>query len=140
MADIIGFGTTLGYSVAGTTYTTIAKVTELDRPKQTVSDAKNSHLTSTGATHTYLPGMIEPGEVACKIIYDKTLENTLLGFFQARTTLFWKITMPDGTTTGSTYVFNGFIKEFGGSVPMEETVQTEIKIKVTGVTTFTAGT
>ncbi len=137
MADIIGYGATLGYSTdSGSNYTTVTEVLELDKPEVTVNNVKRSNLSSASAAHEYFAGMLESGEVAFKIAFQKSVEAAL--YAQMRVTLYWKVTLAD---SGSTWVFQGHITSFGGGgIPMDDIVTTPIKIKLTGKPVFTAGT
>lgn len=133
---IIGYGTTLGYATTqGGSYTAITLVTDLNKPKVSVTDVNVSSLLSTSAAKEFIPGMIEGGEPSFKLLFDKTQEAALYALL--RTTYWWKITLAD---SGSTWVWQGHIKEFGGdAVPMDDKVETSVTIKVTGKPVFTAG-
>jgi hypothetical protein len=133
---MIGFGVALGYSADGVTYTDVAKVVDITPPEPSVGKSKSTHNATANATHTYEPTLIEPGENDVKILFAKAVHAVLDGFFWSRATKFWKITLAEG----STQTFQGFIMNLGTPTPMEDQVQTTMKMCVTGKVTFTAGT
>ncbi len=138
--SIIGYGTTIGYSLTNGSFTAVAQVTEISPPETTVGEAKVTHLLSPNAFHEYIASLGEGGEGSFKFLFAKTLAATLRTMQAGRLTYYWQVTFPDGTSQGSTLVFQGHIKGLGTMVPMEEKVECEIKIKVTGLPVFTAGT
>src|SRR4051794_34387238 len=98
MADIIGYGCVLEYGTAPNTstssWTPIAGIIDMTPPAPKAADVKTSALDNTTANHTYIPGMIEPGEMKLKIKYDKTASDTLYGLL--RTTKAFRVKFSDG--------------------------------------------
>lgn len=136
---------TLQYDSGGGSYVDIGEIVSFDPFVQEVTDVKTSHLASTNATHEYLPGFIEPGEVAFTLNFAKAAYNTLHGHLQGRATRNYKVRVNDGSgaTTGSNSVFLGYVKRLGKanlSTDSTNPIQATGAIKVSGSVTFTQGT
>jgi hypothetical protein len=130
---LLGIGTTLGHATtSGGTYTTIAAVTEVKPPE---TEAQSVEITSYDSADIkeYMCGLDEPGETDFTLNFDKTVYAALMGL--RRTSLFWKITLPDD----STYAFEGWITKIGTAIPVGDRLTASATIKVNSVVTFTAG-
>lgn len=128
-----GYLTTLGHSTTlGGTYTLVAEVVNVDPPELETTVSDSWHLTSTAAMKTFIPGMVDPGEMAFMLRWTKAQYNTLHGLI--RTALFWKVTFPDGTT----FAVGGFLKTLGApKVAEDDTINQDCSIKASGAVTYT---
>src|SRR5689334_4796275 len=108
----IGWGGHLYYgNSGGTASTEITLVKDIAPSGIKVGAVDTTHLQSTSATKTFIPGLVESGEFDATIEFSKAQYATLLGFAQNRTLKSWGITLPDSGTTN--YNFDGFIVEIG---------------------------
>jgi hypothetical protein len=136
--SVLGYGTTFQYSLdGGNTYTSIAQCMELQPPDITINDVDITGLLSPNQAKQFRPGLLDGGEVAFKLIFLASVLSAL--YNQLFNTLYWKEIYPDGTTQGSTWVFQGYIKKFGGEIPVDNNIMCNVTIKVTGKPVFTAG-
>lgn len=115
------------------TYEDIAEVVSTDGPHMETTVSPSWHLGSTSGVKTFLPGLVDPGELACVLRFTKAQHNTFVGYL--RSSKPWKVTLADG----STITFSGFFKTLGAPVAADDdTINCEYAIKVTGAVTFTA--
>ena len=130
--SILGAGTTLGHcTTSGGSYITIAEAFSVEIPSVKTEQVKVTHYGSTGMFHEYISGFRDGGEVTFELNYFKTEHATLDGL-QGVTPMFWKVTLPDGSTS----TFPGFLDSLGVSIPIEDKMVTKGAIKVTGAATF----
>lgn len=136
---------TLQYDSGGSVYVDIGELVEFTPQKRSAQDVKDSHLASPGATHTYQPGFLEPGEISFRINFKKTDYATLDSHYKGRAKRNYRVRYNDGTTatTGSNMVGEGYVKELGDeqlSRDSDNPIQTIGVIKASGVWTFTQAT
>jgi len=137
-----GYGTQMAYGNAptpsGTTsWTNFANVIDIKNAMKIVAkDIDTSTLTSPGEFETSAPGWAKGDNVEMKIQFDKSQNATVYGLF--RQPLGYKITFPDGTqpTTGSQWLWPGYINGFGNEVDRENLVTADITVKVAGQPVF----
>lgn len=127
-----GFGIKIGYATTeGEEPTYLAKVFNLPFPTPEASDAQVTHLVSPDRFREYVKGWKEPGEVQLDLRFTEAQYDTLLSLGDDN--LFWTISFP----SGSTLTFEGYIKTVGGAKQLDDAVQQQLTIKVSGKPTFT---
>lgn len=130
---ILGAGTTLSHCATSSgTYVTIAEVFTVELPSVKTEQVKVTHYGSTSLFHEYISGFKDGGEVNFELNYYKTEHATLDGL-QGVQPMFWKVTLPDGSTDQ----FPGFLDALGASIPNEDKITSKGTLKVTGAPTFT---
>lgn len=132
-----GYGTTLGYSAVGAgSYTTLTKIVEIDEKKIKTKKINITTLDSPNYTEECRPGMVEVDAFTVKMIWKKTVHNTLLTIAKSSSAnRDWKITLSDG----STLVGTGYIAEMSESpkASNEEVYMDNISFQPTGNWVFT---
>jgi hypothetical protein len=118
-ADNSGFSSNL---------TEITGVISLEGPDRQVTRVNTTHLKSTGAVKTSIPGFIDDGTISATVDYDETVYNAIETIFLARSVSsakYFRITFPDESTlTGQ-----GFFMGMGGpSVPEDDRLTYTITI------------
>lgn len=136
----LGYGTKFSYSEdGGSTYTEIANVQKIKPPDEEVNDVKKTGLNSPDRTHEYKPGLIEPGLVEITLYFKASVTDTLYGL-RLREDLTFRITYPDGNSTGSKLDFDGYMKGIkNDEIEAEGDVMQTFTFKVTGLADFTQG-
>lgn len=84
------YGATLAYSDVDSGYTTFAGVISINGSEDVVTMVKAAIIANI--THKKLAGCIELGDWMMDIEFEKTIFNTVNGFFTGRSTKWWKIT------------------------------------------------
>lgn len=84
------YGATLAYSDVDSGYTTFAGILKINGSEDVVTMIKAAILANT--THKKMAGCIELGDWQIDIEFEKTIFNTVNGFFTGRTKKWWKIT------------------------------------------------
>jgi len=137
---ILAVGTTIGYSsTIGGTYTNFSEPTKLALPKQVVAAVKATNMNSPNKTHEKIIGFNDPGVVDVAANYIRADYVWLMS--NKGVAMFFKITLPDGTSTGTTIAGPGFVSEVDGDAPApDEKLMGGYKITYTGAVTVTAGT
>ena len=138
--SIIGYGSDFQRSTDGNSYTTVGQVTDIVPPKMKATEIQHSNLQSPSGFHEFRAGMRDGGSGTFKILFKKTDYNTVFADWSTATTRYWKWIISDLVSTNSTLAFQGFVSEIGHLNPMDDKVEAELTIKVTGVVTFTQGT
>jgi hypothetical protein len=132
----IGAATTLSYSADGTTWTALSEVIDVDAPGM---ECKKVDFTNYGSPNTqkeYKPGWKDGQDVEVEIAFLAAQETTLRGFVGVQK--YWQIQIADATT-GSKWVWQGFITKIGAKIPNEERITQKLTICVNTAITFTAG-
>jgi len=118
MADAIGLGTTLfmdstsitnaaAFNTSATTCTAVSKIDSMTPPNVAGEDVETTDMAASDGYHTYIPGLVDPGEVTVTLKFDKTQEAALYG--KVRTAGSFLITFPDL----SHWYFAGYLKSLG---------------------------
>lgn len=136
--SIIGWGTNLEYSTDGETYHALAQVEDVTIPEIEVTKVDKTSLLSPNGVREKRAGLVDPGEATFKLIFLAADVATVYGL--VGTTVYWRVTLTDGTSSGSTYVWQGFVSSIGSEIPLDDNVMIPVKIAATGPLTFTAGT
>src|SRR5688500_4393426 len=118
-------------TVAGsTTWTPVAKITEITPPNVEAEDIDVSHMESPDQVNEYDPGWAEGGEVEATIQYEKAANETVYNLF--RVPKGYRIVFVDG----SKWNFDGYMKAFGNEVERKGIVTAKITIKLSGKPEF----
>ena len=136
MGQQAAFGTLLQIDNSGV-YTTIAFVQDISGPGISMDVIETTSHEQADAWRTFVPGLINGGEVSAKIAYDPgnaTQGNAtgVLSELTGRTTEGFKIIWPDEKT----YTFDALVTGFEPSAPYDGLLGADISLKVTGAITF----
>lgn len=130
---IISYGSTVSVSATvGGSYVALTEICGIS-DNADVKAIKVTHLLSDSATHEYIPGMIEPGNVMIDFNFTKTQYAAFMTAL--RTALFFKITDSDTSVTGP---FKGFYTNLSKKNTEDERINGSVQIKRTGALAFTA--
>ena len=126
----IGYGTLFKQAT-----TSIGKVLSVSGPGMAGAAVDTSHAETTDAFRTFVPGMVDAGEVTLSLMFDKASATTIHGWW--RTSQAYSITFSDG----SVWAFNGFLTGFSHEVTdLDGVVTANLTFKVTGKPGWTAAT
>jgi predicted secreted protein len=139
-SSIIGYGSDFQRSTDGSSYATVGQVTDIVPPKSKATSINQTNLLSPSGSMEFRAGLRDGGTATFKILFKKTDFATLQTDYSTGTTRYWKVVFSDLASTASTLAFAGFIEELGTPMPMDDKVEAEVQIKVSGVVTFTSGT
>lgn len=130
------YDTALHYSSDDSSYTEVTEILSIPAPQGQTTVVESKHLRSTAKTKTKIPGFIDPGNFSPTVQYNKTMHNTLLGFWKAGTTHYWRVTLADGSTAKC----SAFISAFAPfpEVPEDDRLTSQMTLECTGPWTFTA--
>ena len=140
MSGEIGFGMEIAYSdTQNGSYTDVALVTEVVAPAIDVPEVQKTHHGSSSYAHEFTPGLINGGEISFKILFAKAQHNTLYGLI--RTEKWWRIEFPleSGESSQSNWKCAGYLKGIQNLTPMEDKMEVQITIKLTGKPVWTSG-
>lgn len=99
-ADDSGFSTNL---------VEVTNITMLDGEDLVISKVKTTHLRSTDGYHERVAGLLEEADFNADVNYDEAKFSALSVIARAKTTKYWRRTLPGGSTlTGQ-----GFIHRLG---------------------------
>ena len=137
----IGYGGTMEWSTnAGQNYTAVTEFKSAGLPTNGVEKVDRTHMSSPNRTREYTPGLGEPNDVEFVFNFNSTDYEALLTLQTNRTVAQWRHTLAteDDTTSGATYVYDGFITVGSGDVTVEGITEVSVTIHRTGDFTFTA--
>lgn len=126
MAKQIGKGTVLAYSSdGGTTWHAIAQITDVDHPDTEATEVNTDTFDASTLVEQTQAGWINAGMHSATILYDQSQSAAIYGLrYQA---LKWKVTYPDSSGFG----YDGWIKKFGGEIPLKNLIKNKVSIKLT---------
>lgn len=128
----IGFGVTLSSSTTGT----IGQILSLEVSGIKTDFVDTTAADNTSACRTFLPTVIDPGEITFECNHDGSATGTandLMAVFLAKTKENWTVTFPDTTT----WVCEAFITNFSIKNDVEGKVTNSVTLKCTGLPVFT---
>lgn len=137
----IGYGGTLEYSTDdGSTYTTISEFKSGSLPVDSVDKVDRTHMSSPNRTREFTPGLRDPQDVQFTINFNSSDYDALLTLQTDRTVAKWRHTLAteDDTTTGATYVYDGFVNVGAAETSVDGITEVTCTIQRTGTYTFTA--
>lgn len=144
---IIGKGAIVGYGTLEATaneeaYTPFLEVFKSDFPKVVTSDVDVTHYLSPNGIKEYIPGWGDAGTVEFEANYRADQQAIIQGLRGIKHEFI--VVLPDGTsnpptTTGSQFVFPGYIKDISGEIPNETKVTCKVAIRVCGAISFVQG-
>lgn len=146
MANVLGHGTTITFGTSAFT----ATLTNLSGPNMSIDDVDVSHMGTTLRVKEYTPGMLEPGEISCDVLFDPSQLKDAPPFSDNYIASGWSnaasetesitIQWPPaaGETTGAKTVFDGYIKSIEPTTPLDGVVTASMTVKVSGIPVFTA--
>lgn len=122
-------------TIPGATWTTLAEITEIDLPSESVPALDKTVLADS--SRRFRAGLHDPGDVGFSFNFDPDNADHiwLQSQMTARTERAWRITIPvDGATTNAwTCTFPGFLTEFAPTASgVDEFVTASVTVKVSG--------
>jgi hypothetical protein len=136
MAGVSGKDATLSYGDTTAPSSAIAQITSIGLPSQSVTDIDVTTMDSAGNVKEFEPGLLDNGEIPVELRYKKANASTINGLVGVAGK-YYKIALPaeTGGTTAS-ITFGGYIKATGGAVPIDDTINQQFTIKVSGPITW----
>lgn len=132
-AGMIGKGTTLGYAttLAGT-YTDVAELLSVGKPKITTDKVEFTHSTSDDDTKEFKPGWKEGENTTFTVNYTEAGCTALIAIESLQR--FWKITLPGG----STFAWQGTLLGLDIPVDIKDRIVMSVELSCDGAITYTA--
>ena len=123
MAVGVGDGTTIAFASSGWS----GEIVSISGPGGSRSAIDTSHLGSSGWKTFLASGLVDGGEVSITIQYDPSTVIPITAVAETITI--------DPAGTGATLAFSGFLISASHSFEIDEIMQAEISIKVSGAIT-----
>lgn len=125
------------------TFTDVALVKSVNGPGESVAELDTTTLDNADAFQTFLPGLINGGEISVELLFDPNAatQDESTGLYKDkndRTVRNWRLVMP--TAVNRRFAFAGFIKSIGPSGKVEDLAMLSVTIKITGKPVLEAGT
>lgn len=138
MAKLVGLGTVLKCSTAGTTTygVTVGQIVSIDGPNASAADIDVTTLDSGSNFRQFKRGLVDMGELALQIAWDPstTEQKALNALLRNGTTAKWMMVAP---TTTIYEEFDGYVKGIGRSIALDAMTVSPVTIKVTADSTAT---
>ena len=142
MATYAAFGTTFSISTdSGSTYTAVAQVRDISGPSLSQDTVETTHHTSTAAYRTFVPSLLNAGEVSIDLLFDPVhathdnLSGGLLYAYEQQDTLDYRITWSD--TGSSTWDFQAIVTGFEPGAAYDGELSASVTFQLTGQPTLT---
>lgn len=145
-AGDIGYKTKVGYGTAlDGSYTDIAFATEVTPPKITTTRVDITNHDSPSRYKQKRRGMREVGEITVKVLFTKAQQATLITLLEDDTdavATWWRLKFPleTGEATASNWQCAGFLADLQNMTPLDDKMEADLTIVLTGRPVFTAGT
>ncbi len=133
MAGTHGYNTKLLHG--STSPSTIGSITSITLPSRTVAAIKVTDLDATNKWESYIPGMLDAGELTLELNFDGSDSGNSNKLNTALTAAAkdWVIVFPDT----STFTCNGFMTSLGGgSANNDDKITETVTLKFSGEPTF----
>lgn len=140
MSGEIGYGAELAYAdTQNGTYTEVSLVTEIIHPAIEVTEVDKTHLLSASYFREFTPGLGNAGEIEFGVLFTAAQASSLYALI--RTEKWWRLefVLATGESAQSNWKCAGFLKAIQTMVPLEDKMETRIKIKLTGKPVWTSG-
>lgn len=131
---VIGHGAQFWIDNDSAVSTKVAEVIAISLPNPQQSDVEATHFESAGRTREYIPGLIDNGDISISINYDAgsatdTLILSALGDSEARECM---VSIPTSSGTNQEFTFDGIVKGYERSIPIDDRQTAVITIRVAG--------
>ena len=137
------YGATIGYSAAGSVFTTLSQVRDITPPEITAAMTDVTHLTSANFMREKLPSWGDPGNAGLVMQFNHAGYAFMKTTREARTKYFFKVTLPPevGEATGSTMTFEARVAtlKVSGIAVGDEPVTIEVGFAAINGYTFVEG-
>jgi hypothetical protein len=139
-----GVGITLGYRTGSSgAYTSLVQLMD-DAEFAGFENATIEIKPLASGVVTKVAGRTDSGSFtgSCYLVNADTGVAELFTLFNSKATVSWQVQLPDGSsaTTGSTYVFSGFVGSLTpGNFTGEDAPNLSFEIPISGLVTITAG-
>ncbi len=139
----IGYTTKVGYSdTQGGSYTDFAYGTDVTPPKITSTRVDKTNHDSSNRYRQKRRGFRDAGEVTLKVLFEKTELAAIITLLEEDTDDKWfRVNFPleDGESTASNWKCQGFLADLQNMNPLDDKMEAEIVICLTGRPVFTQG-
>lgn len=135
-------GATVSWGTVSGTYTAIPECKTLLVPEVSPDYIDVTSLDSTNGYRDYIVGLKDTSEITLRCNYIGTTYSTARGYADNNTLIYFEteLTLASGqSTTGDVFEFAGYVVP---SIPSQEAgnaVELDIKVRLSGDVTFTAG-
>lgn len=138
MTKSIGYGSSLTIATTTGGSTAIGQIRNaIDGPGTDQTDVDTTTFDSSTNFRTFVPGLIDPGELTFQLVYDPDLAgHKRLARYHSdnRVTTF---TLTHNSTSSDTDVFTGYVKGISRSIPIDDVMQCDVTVKVSGDPKYT---
>ena len=121
----------------GGAWAALAEINQISGPGMTREFIDVTSLDSTGGYREFITGFRDGGQVTFGMNFTNDGYDTLMTDFEDDTAAAYKIVLPDDDE--STFSFSGYVTDIPLNVQPDDKVMVDVTIKVTGQTTFYAG-
>jgi hypothetical protein len=127
---LIGYSTTIAVANSSGAFVTLAEVTDLTPPGQSVDELDATHMASTDSTRDLTSGLTDPGDMSCELnfIPGGAVETFIFEWGASRQRRAVRITFPNLEALN----FNAFVTGFVPANPNDGKLTATLTCKVTG--------
>lgn len=118
------------------TYEAVPQVSNISTPQITADEEEITNHDSTGSYKEFAQTLKDGGQVDFEIVYDpaNAMHQQLFSDMTAGTLLTWRIVLPGAVRT---FQFDGFLRQFGGSLNASSIARMSASIRISGAPTLT---
>ena len=121
----VGTGTTIAFGTSAFS----AQVLDINQGDQSRPPIDVTHMGSTNFREFIVGKLVDGGTVEVEILYDPDEQPPISAVAETITITF---PVPAGLATGATYIFSGFVTNWGWAAPLEDRMTATITIQVDG--------
>ena len=131
----VGAALKKGDGASSETFTTIAEVNSISNSK-TRDLIDVTALDSSGGYREKIPGFRDGGEYTFNMNFTIANYSIINTEFESSTVRNWQLLMPN--TEASVFAFAGYVTTVGKTIPLDDKVNCDVTISVTGQETLTS--
>ena len=133
---------TIGYGSAISVTTTtgellIGQVRNISGPGTDATDVDTTTLDSSSNFRTFVPSLIDPGEVSFQVAYSTTITSHLRLAEYHKNLSAKTFKAYHGSTTGDSDSFSAYVKSMGREIPLDDLITLDFSLKVSGLPGYT---
>lgn len=140
MAGLDAFGTQFKRNTTGSTYVTIANVSDISGPDRSREAIEVTAHDSADQYREYAKGLKDGGSVELTLNYDpaNTTHSALDSDFEEDDVRSYQVVILPGEANEYTWQFSALITDLGDEFPVDDKMERSVTVKISGKPTLTA--
>ena len=137
MTKTFGYGSVLAVTTT-TGETNIGQIRTISGPGVSFGDVDTTCMDSSTNYRTFIPGLGDPGEVTCSLVYaPTTVSHKRLMYYMGQRSIKTYTVYHGTTAAGTAQAFSAYVKGMSREILMDDLITGDVTFKVTGKPAYT---